>query len=102
LYICINYKSFGSVGVDSHFLFKTKLKTMSDRSAAWAFGTFFKILAKNPSEQNKEDAKEVWKLSGEFDFDYYQMSCDEALIALGLATAFYNQEEEMNDIQYHG
>lgn len=70
---------------------------MADRTAAGIFSKVFNLLAKNPTEENKEMALEFWEDSQEFDFSPYQMDCDEELIKLGLAKMegeeilYYNQ-----------
>ena len=58
---------------------------MADRTSAEVFGMFFDILAKNPTGEHKEIAKEVLKKSRSYDFNEYQMYADESLIILGLA-----------------
>ena len=58
---------------------------MADRTSAEIFGGMFKILAKNPDLRNKEMAKAVYKEIFNYDFNQYQMNCDEALTILGLA-----------------
>lgn len=46
---------------------------MADRSAAEIFGNTFDILAKNPTDEIKEIAKEIYKLSYNYDFTQCQM-----------------------------
>lgn len=58
---------------------------MSDRTSAGIFGRIFNLLAKNPTEENKTIAKEIFDEKGEYDFSNYQMDADDALIVLGLA-----------------
>ena len=58
---------------------------MADRTSAEVFGRVFQILAKNPTDENKEIAKELFSYTNEYDFSHYQMYADESLIALGLA-----------------
>lgn len=58
---------------------------MADRTSAGIYGNFFNILAKNPTDENKAIAAELWEGKNEFDFSAYQMYADDALIVLGLA-----------------
>ncbi len=58
---------------------------MSDRTSASVFGKMFTLLAKNPTEEHKEMAKEIFKMTDEYDFGYYQMYVDEELMKLDLA-----------------
>jgi hypothetical protein len=60
---------------------------MADRQSAALFGQIFEHCAEFPSDPNKEFARKMWEQIGDFDFDYYQLGCDEALIKLGLARA---------------
>lgn len=58
---------------------------MADRTSARLFGKIFELLAKNPTEEHKAIAKEIFAETGGYDFSNYQMDADEPLIALGLA-----------------
>lgn len=58
---------------------------MADRTSAGIFGEIFKLLAENPSEENKALAKKILPKTREFDFNLYQMYVDGYLIKLGLA-----------------
>jgi hypothetical protein len=58
---------------------------MADRTSASIFGQIFDLLAKNPTDEHKEMAKQIWPLRREYDFNDYQMDCDEALVKLDLA-----------------
>lgn len=58
---------------------------MADRTSAALFSTVFGFLAEHPDERNKVFAKRLWRETREYDFTSDQMSCDEDLIALGLA-----------------
>jgi hypothetical protein len=58
---------------------------MADRTSAGLFGKIFELLAKNPTDEHKAIAKEIFAETGEYDFSNYQMYADEPLIALGLA-----------------
>jgi hypothetical protein len=65
---------------------------MADRTSANLFGTIFKLLAKNPTDEHKEIAKEIFAETGDYDFSNYQMDADEALIALDLAKIGINPD----------
>lgn len=58
---------------------------MADRTSAGLFGTIFELLAKNPTDEHKAIAKEIFSKTGDYDFNNYQMYADEALLTLGLA-----------------
>ncbi|GAB3937524.1 hypothetical protein [Larkinella terrae] len=58
---------------------------MADRTSARLFGKIFGLLAKNPSEEHKAIAKEVFAETDNYDFSSYQMDADDSLMALGLA-----------------
>lgn len=58
---------------------------MVDRTSAGLFGKIFELLAKNPTDEHKKIAKEIFDETGNYDFSYYQMYADESLITLGLA-----------------
>lgn len=58
---------------------------MADRTSAALFGGIFEHLAANPDDRNKTFAEWLWSQTGDYDFNYYQMGCDEALVKLGLA-----------------
>lgn len=42
---------------------------MSDNTSARIFSNIFDLLAKNPTQDKKEMAKEIWKLA--FGYDFY-------------------------------
>lgn len=65
---------------------------MADRTSASLFGKIFDLLAKNPTEENKAIATEIYPMRNEYDFSDYQMYCDESLIKLGLAKMGINPE----------
>ena len=78
---------------------------MADRTSAALFGKIFSLLAKNPTDEHKAIAKEIFSYTGEYDFNNYQMEVDKELIILGLAkmgidpkypedgeTVIYNQD----------
>ena len=71
---------------------------MADRSAAAAFGIFFKELAANGSEDCKEVAHRAWQVRVQFDFRDEQMGCDGSLVKLGLATV----DEKTRVVTYFG
>lgn len=56
---------------------------MADRTSAELFGFMFTELASLPGTADL--VKKLWRRSREYDFSDYQMNCDDALIALGLA-----------------
>lgn len=58
---------------------------MADRTSARLFGQIFELLAKNPTEEHKQIAREIFAMNGDYDFSNYQMDADDALIVLGLA-----------------
>ncbi len=59
---------------------------MSDKKAAYLFGTVFEELAKHSDKEGiKESAKKIYEESLEFDFADEDMQVDEALIKLDLA-----------------
>jgi len=58
---------------------------MSDRTSAGLFSRIFGLLSKHPTKEHKCIAREIWPLRKEYDFSDYQMYCDDALMALGLA-----------------
>lgn len=58
---------------------------MADRTSARLFGKIFDLLAKNPTEEHKAIAKEIYAETIDYDFRNYQMYADESLIILELA-----------------
>lgn len=58
---------------------------MADRTSAGLFGKIFELLAKNPTEEHKKIALEIWPLQSDYDFNQYQMYADDSLKTLGLA-----------------
>jgi len=58
---------------------------MADRTSAGLFGKIFTLLAKNPSEENKKIAREIYKETLDYDFSMCQMYVDDELMLLGLA-----------------
>jgi hypothetical protein len=64
---------------------------MSDRTSAGLFGRIFETLHALTQRNGlspiiaKELALDFWALTEDYDFSWYQMGCDEALFALGLA-----------------
>jgi hypothetical protein len=73
---------------------------MADRTSAYLFGEIFKELAKDEPIDRAAFARRLWKMAGDFDFAWYQMYCDEALIKLGLAHRPADGHEA--DIEYDG
>ena len=66
---------------------------MADRTSAEIFGKIFEYLATDP-ERHKEFAQVLAGFAGEYDFDPYQMYCDEALIKLNLIRPALPEEIE--------
>ena len=58
---------------------------MADRTSAAIFADIFEELAKDEPIDRIAFAKRMWAASRGYDFSPYQMSCDDALIKLGLA-----------------
>lgn len=58
---------------------------MSDRTSAEIFAMIFEHLAEDPDERNQNLAKWLWEHAEDYDFNWYQMDCDDALIDLCLA-----------------
>jgi hypothetical protein len=58
---------------------------MSDRSSPQIFYLIYTLLAVNPTAEHREIAAKLWKLSQKFDFSDYELGCEEAMIALGIA-----------------
>jgi hypothetical protein len=65
---------------------------MADRTSAGIFGTLFELLAKNPTEENKAIAREMYPHTFGYDFSLCQMGAEEALIKLGLAKKGINPD----------
>ncbi|HPO92897.1 MAG TPA: hypothetical protein PL072_05440 [Phycisphaerales bacterium] len=66
---------------------------MADRTSAGLFGMFFNVLAKNPTEEHRQMALEVYRETRNYDFNDYQMYCDDALVTLGLARKKIDPED---------
>lgn len=58
---------------------------MADRSSAEIFGMMFEYLAEQADQRAKDMAHAMWDRTGNYDFNEYQMYCDDALQKLGLA-----------------
>lgn len=58
---------------------------MADRTSASLFCQVFELLASDPTPQHVAFARTLWDHTYGYDFSPYQMECDEALQALGLA-----------------
>lgn len=65
---------------------------MADRTSAEIFGEIFGLLAKNPTEDRKDIAKEIFGMTKYYDFSPYQMYADSACAALGIAKKGINPE----------
>jgi len=50
---------------------------------AGVFGRLFNLFAEEP-EENRVISYEVWKMTKDYNFDYFLMGCDDALIKLGI------------------
>ena len=57
---------------------------MADRTAAAIFGSVFELLAEQPDNRSRVMAKKLMKLTRMYDFNPYQMECDDALDKLGI------------------
>lgn len=57
---------------------------MADRTSAEIFGTIFRMLAEDPTDQHKEWAARLCEEMEQYDFNAYQMDADEALETLGV------------------
>lgn len=60
---------------------------MADRTSAAIFGDVFSLLAAelDPGPKRDKLAQHFWNEQRGYDFNPYQMGCDDALLALGLA-----------------
>ena len=58
---------------------------MADRTSASIFAKVFEYLAEDNSEKARDFARKFYADSQEYDFNAYQMYCDDALLKLGLA-----------------
>jgi len=65
---------------------------MADRTSAELFSKIFNLLAKNPTEENKIIAAEIYSMRNAYDFCDCQMYCDESLIKLGLVKMGINPD----------
>jgi len=60
---------------------------MADRTSAALFGLMFDELAKHCEESWVVDlAQSLWDETWKYDFNQYQMYCDDSLIKLGFAS----------------
>lgn len=73
---------------------------MADRTSAELFGKFFSVLAEIPTDEHKRIATELLSDARNYDFNYYQMYCDDALVTLGLAGKQYSEEDECERMFY--
>jgi len=68
---------------------------MADRTSASLFGMIFTYLASDKKiDQAKKLAWDIYAWTYEYDFNTYQMYCDEALLVLGLAKQGEDEEGE--------
>jgi hypothetical protein len=76
---------------------------MADRTSARLFGKIFELLAKNPTDEHKAIAKEIFAETANYDFSNYQMDVDNSLIALGIAKIGIDPEDpEDGEIVIYG
>ncbi len=75
---------------------------MADRSSAGVFAVVFGVLAKDPTEERKNLAREIYGHIRQYDFNECQMEADEALIALGLAHMGYDPEWPDEEVVIYG
>lgn len=61
------------------------MRCMADRASAELFSSFFRMLAEDPTEQHRQMAHRLWRMTRHYDFAPYQLECNDALKALGLA-----------------
>lgn len=67
---------------------------MADRTSAKIFGEVFTMLARNPSEENRKMAQELFARTYKYDFSTDQMNADTALKILEIDTG---EDEEEDD-----
>lgn len=78
---------------------------MADRSSAELFGEIFTYLASQPKTAERDSfATRMWDLTGNYDFNAYQIYADEALVTLGLARRGVDPEhpDEGKTLLYKG
>ena len=80
---------------------------MADRTSAEIFGTIFDYLAAAKPISKDELVAYLWKATWDYDFNYCQMGCDDALMALGLAwecdgcgNTLYKDDDECEECEY--
>ncbi len=74
---------------------------MADRTSAYLFSQVFEHLAEVPiTDCDRDFAQYMWALTQDYDFMDYQLECDDALVALGLADRVEPTEEEPSGIAY--
>lgn len=66
---------------------------LADRTSAYLFSEIFNYLAAQET-LDKEFALSMWQQTFEYDFNKYQMYCDEALTKLGLLKDEYYADYE--------
>jgi hypothetical protein len=76
---------------------------MADRTSAALFAEIFEVIANDITDPKRQQelAEEFWEKIGHYDFDFYQMYCDDALIKLGLAR-YVTIDGEENNVSYFG
>ena len=77
---------------------------MSDRTSAELFGTIFRLLAVNPTEEHKAMARLIWAKRGDYDFSDYQVYEEDARVALGISRVVEDDSgaEEFQSLQPDG
>ena len=68
------------------------MANMADRTSAGLFCKLFQLLAKNPTDEHKAMAREIYDFTGEYDFCDYQMGADDECLILGVARRGVNPE----------
>jgi hypothetical protein len=75
-----------------------EVEEIFSRRAAGIFGVFFKILARNPTEECREVAAALWPQRFQYGFEDRQMGADGALVRLGLAEEY--EEKDVRRVRY--
>lgn len=71
---------------------------MSDRTSAGLFASLFEECAKH-GEAGRTIAHAMWPKRRDYDFNDYQMYCDDALMALGLAKRGPSPDDPSSETQ---
>ena len=62
---------------------------MSDHTSAGIFGKVFRLLAENPTDDNKKLAHEIYNLTKKYDFSNCEMYATDECVLLGVARRNY-------------